>query len=141
LGISRLWDRIAPGQVEYAATTHVDATTIDRLVTNAGWSRLDFIKLDLEGGEFYALRGAGVSMKRFRLLIVTKHSMHAPAANGFTVQDYFDWLASVGYGAADPAGQPASVARPFPFWYLFLVPLEAMPGTVEDIRRVVAKFI
>lgn len=140
-GTSRLWDCIAPGQVEFDATTTVSATTIDKLVEGAGWTRLDFIKLDLEGGEFPALRGAADSLRRFRPLVVTEHSIHASAANGSLIKDYFDWLSSMGYSAIDPSGQPANIGRLFPFWYLFLVPTEVLTPTRDRICDIVNEFI
>lgn len=140
-GISRIWDRIAPGQVEYADSVTVPATTIDKLVDEARWLRLDFVKLDLEGGEFPALRGGAASLKRFRPLVVTEHSIHAPAANGFEIGQYFDWLSSIGYVAMDPAGLAANVGRPFPFWYLFLAPEEEADRWRNAMQTTLREFI
>jgi len=123
-GIQRSWDLIAPGKVQYEPTVTVPATTMDKLVANASWRRLDFIKLDLEGGEFPALRGGERSLRELRPLVVTEHGHLAPQANGFTIEEYYAWLDALGYAAMDPAGQPAGPARPYPFWYLFLVPSE-----------------
>ena len=107
-GISRIWDRIAPGKVDYAETVTVPATTIDKLVQGAGWARLDFIKLDLEGGEFNALRGAKESLRHMRPLIVTKQSLHAPAFNGCAIEDHLHRAADCGHavvGRDHPAGR------------------------------------
>jgi FkbM family methyltransferase len=50
-------------------------TTIDALVTQLKLTRLDFIKMDIEGSEPYALKGAADTLRRFkpRLAIGTYH--------------------------------------------------------------------
>jgi FkbM family methyltransferase len=50
-------------------------TTIDALVAQLGLTRLDFIKMDIEGSETYALKGAADTLRRFkpRLAIGTYH--------------------------------------------------------------------
>lgn len=121
-GISRLWDRISPGQVTYTEAEVVPATTIDKLM--AGAPRVDFIKLDLEGGEYHALHGGEQTLRRARPLVVSEHSMHAPVVNGFAIADYLAWIDSLGYTPISPFGERVTVEAPFPFWYVFLVPIE-----------------
>lgn len=125
-GVGRIWDLIAPGQVEYAQGDLVPATTIDRLVAHHELPRLDFIKLDLEGGEYHALRGAERALRGLRPLVVAEHSKHSPRLNGFRIEDYFAWLSSLGYVPVSPAGSDMTIADPFPFWYVFLVPEERL---------------
>jgi FkbM family methyltransferase len=57
---------------------HGDAlpvTTIDAIVANLRLTRLDFIKMDIEGSEPFALRGARETLRRFkpRLSVGTYH--------------------------------------------------------------------
>lgn len=137
-GIGRLWDRITPGQVEYRAPADVPATTIDLLVR--AQERLDFIKLDLEGGEFPALRGAEQALRRWRPLVVSEHSRHAPALNGFAMEDWFAWLGALGYTAIAPNGAPLTLQAPFPFWYAFLVPQEQLAPWTERIAVSLDRF-
>jgi FkbM family methyltransferase len=48
------------------ATAHAtEAITLDDLVTNHGLDRVDWIKMDVEGGEVEALRGAQITLQRF----------------------------------------------------------------------------
>jgi FkbM family methyltransferase len=44
----------------------VPLTTIDKLVTELKLPRVDFIKMDIEGAEKQAIKGAGNTIKRFR---------------------------------------------------------------------------
>ena len=58
------------GKIEQLAVT-----TIDALVAQLKLTRLDFIKMDIEGSETYALKGATDTLRRFkpRLAIGTYH--------------------------------------------------------------------
>lgn len=134
-GVSRLWDRIAPGTVTYEPPITVPATTLDKLATKHGLSSLAFVKLDLEGGEFGALRGARGIMRSARPVFVTEHSSQSPEVNGFTVKEYFDYLASFDYVVLSPDGEPASVRAPFPCWYVFLVPRERADWASAALAR------
>lgn len=138
-GVGRIWDLIAPGQVEYAQGDFVPATTIDRLVALHGLPRLDFVKLDLEGGEYHALRGAEQALRDLRPLVVAEHSKHSPRLNGFQIEDYFAWLTSQGYAPLSPSGQAVTLADPFPFWYVFLVPLERLDWWKPRIEGAVSR--
>lgn len=56
-------------------TVRVPVTTIDRLVERLGLARVDFIKMDIEGAERYALRGASQTLQLWqpRLAIASYH--------------------------------------------------------------------
>jgi len=56
-------------------SVEVPVTTIDALVARLGLSRVDFIKMDIEGAERPALRGAAQTLKRSkpRLMLDTYH--------------------------------------------------------------------
>jgi len=134
-GISRIWDKIAPGTVEYAPPTSVPATTIDNLVKKHALGTLRFIKLDLEGGEFNAIRGAIKTMSTLRPVFVTEHSVRAPEVNGFTVSEYFQYIASLNYVVLAPNGKQVAVSNPFPFWYVFLVPVEVQSDVARGLEQ------
>ncbi len=54
----------------------IELTTIDALVDQLGLDRLDVIKMDIEGAETNAIRGARRTLRRFRprLAIATEHT-------------------------------------------------------------------
>jgi hypothetical protein len=54
----------------------IDLTTIDAIVEQLGLQRLDVIKMDIEGAETRALRGAAKTLNRFRpaLAVATEHT-------------------------------------------------------------------
>ena len=61
-------------------TLEVPAGRIDRLVTELGLPRVDFIKLDIEGAEREALRGAVQVLKKYRPRLMID-SYHLPDDN------------------------------------------------------------
>ena len=60
----------------------IEVTTLDALVASLHLDRVDFIKMDIEGAERRALRGAQQSLRRHgpRLAISTYHQKGDPAA-------------------------------------------------------------
>lgn len=54
----------------------IEVTTIDQLVTRLGLPRVDYIKMDIEGAEVDALRGAARTIREFRprLAVATEHT-------------------------------------------------------------------
>jgi FkbM family methyltransferase len=71
----------------------VQTTTIDELVAEKRLGAVDFIKLDIEGAELNALRGAERTLKRFspKLAVCVYHSLE----DFFTIPEY---LQSLGLG-------------------------------------------
>jgi len=70
----------------------VEATTIDDFMREVGWTRLDVIKIDIEGSDHSALVGARETLRRFRPFLVFEggaESEHTEAA--------FALLAELGY--------------------------------------------
>jgi FkbM family methyltransferase len=76
--------RIAP------QTAPLLITTIDKLVAELGLTRVDFIKMDIEGSERYALKGAEQTLKRFhpRMAICTYHLADDPTAVPAVVESF-----------------------------------------------------
>ena len=61
----------------------IDVTTVDSLVAQLGLSHVDFIKMDIEGAEERALRGAQKTIRAFRprLGVGTEHTADIAANN------------------------------------------------------------
>jgi FkbM family methyltransferase len=59
-------DRFTTGKPELDRSLELPVTTIDALVARLGLDRVDFIKMDIEGSEVRALRGARATLARFR---------------------------------------------------------------------------
>ena len=69
--------------------------------------RLDLFKLDVEGFELKALRGATSTIKRLRPVIVMEMNRGALARNGHTYDDIWAYLQEMGYTYANLyPGQP-----------------------------------
>ena len=71
------WDGqfVDPHETHGGKIEQLPVTTIDALVAQLKLTRLDFIKMDIEGSEPYALKGAAETLRRFkpRLAIGTYH--------------------------------------------------------------------
>jgi FkbM family methyltransferase len=65
-------------RIDASGETTIDVTTVDRVVDELKLDRVDFIKMDIEGGEVDALRGADSTLRRFapRLAICVYHLPH-----------------------------------------------------------------
>jgi FkbM family methyltransferase len=66
---------VAPSASGPVGTVKVSAVTLDDTVVTLGLERVDFIKMDIEGAERHALKGARSTLSRFspRMAICTYH--------------------------------------------------------------------
>lgn len=90
----------------------VACVALDRLVPAA--RRIDFIKVDVDGGEYKALLGCRETIARDRPLIVSEFSPGImPGISGIDGEAYLGWIGAFGYevsviepdGALQPMGQ------------------------------------
>ena len=106
--ISNPDSRLAP------SLTRLPITTIDKLVEELALPHVDFIKMDIEGSERYALKGAERTLKRFRprMAICTYHLRDDPdvipmivesIGAGYRMQCGACSINSVGQGGFQPA--------------------------------------
>ncbi|UPY35788.1 FkbM family methyltransferase [Sediminicoccus sp. KRV36] len=71
--------------------------TLDSILEEAGVTRLDLIKMDVEGLELAVLRGGAQSIARLKPMIIFEINAAAALEAHGASQDAFDWLVSAGY--------------------------------------------
>jgi len=76
---------------------HAKAITLDHWADSAGWPRVDFLKLDIEGAELLALRGATTLVRRQQPLLFIEVWQEWLKDFGLTPQDLARWLREHGY--------------------------------------------
>ncbi|WP_372620497.1 FkbM family methyltransferase [Falsiroseomonas sp.] len=103
----------------------------------AGLERLAFIKADLEGGEFDALRGGAALIARTRPAIGFEFGRRSYSAYGVDPGAVFDWFAGQGYLLFDILGNLLGTRERFlradsmPLMYEYL----ALPQERRDLHR------
>jgi FkbM family methyltransferase len=85
------------GNRKSKAVTEVPLKIFDEQVALLGIDRIDFIKLDIEGGEFFALKGARKSIEKFRPAVMVEINKDTYTAAGYAVSDVYDFFASLKY--------------------------------------------
>jgi FkbM family methyltransferase len=138
---------------DIAAVKHWSDVTVslrrldDILLTNDA-TDVGFIKLDLEGGEFDALRGARSILSQSRPLIVFENGLRTSAATyGYGWEDFGPFFDGLGYDVYDFFGNVVDAA----YWsavlqtYMFVgVPRESsiaewrrqmLPSLVSDVLK------
>lgn len=75
----------------------VDITTLDELANRVGLARLDFLKIDIEGGELPCLRGAVEVVRRFLPIIAVEVQESACLAAGYQCRDILAQIVPLGY--------------------------------------------
>ncbi|MFM7327138.1 MAG: FkbM family methyltransferase, partial [Bacteroidota bacterium] len=92
-GLSTLY----PGTLEQSSVTEVPVKRLDDLFSSYGTNRLDFIKIDIEGGELPALRGATECLKKFRPAVMVEINQGTYASAGYTPADVYEFFRSLDY--------------------------------------------
>ncbi|WP_218510127.1 FkbM family methyltransferase [Variovorax sp. dw_308] len=84
-----------PETVLTATTIQVRVESLDNFARDL--SRLDYVKIDIEGGEIGCLTGARETIARFRPVISVEYGSPAYSVYGHTKQTLFDLARSYGY--------------------------------------------
>lgn len=127
IGMSGFKQRAGSGN-QGAERIRVDIDTLDRHAARV--TRLDYIKIDIEGAEIGCLRGARETVNRYRPLISVEYGMPTYSLFGNTKMTLFDWARDHGYIPSDlfgnliPDPNEWAVVCDYSLWDFFLVPAE-----------------
>jgi FkbM family methyltransferase len=75
----------------------VEVTSVDAFVQEKNLSRLDFIKIDVEGAEYDTLRGAAGTLKSLRPVCIVAIHPEPIQAKGDRLEDIYDLIAGCRY--------------------------------------------
>jgi len=109
-GHNTMAERFVQEGVVLAEARTVPSVTLDELLRDA--DRCDLIKLDIEGAELHALRGAAASLDRFRPALLLEVNPAMLAANGTSAADLLDWLRQRGYVVHGIDATTGALAKP-----------------------------
>ena len=75
----------------------VRSLRLDSYFASCGWPKIDFIKMDIEGGESAALEGAEATIRRSKPALVVEFWIKHLAAAGVSPQDFLLQLRHLGF--------------------------------------------
>jgi FkbM family methyltransferase len=113
------WQHLADGPCpDQYAVRGMPFTTLDELVSRLGLTRLDRVKIDVEGAELGILQGGLETLRRFRpFLLIEDHGDTLPfvAAMGIP-QRCLELLRGLGYQVEVTRHAPPTGSPPRDFW-------------------------
>jgi FkbM family methyltransferase len=118
----------------------VEVETLDRLVEREGLRRLDFVKIDVEGGELAVLRGGGATIDKFRPALLLEIEERHISRYQHTAADVVAELTRRGYtmNIWQRGWQPTTTVCAHSRNYLFL-PNGAVSTETPDEQEVSAQ--
>lgn len=75
----------------------IELKTLDGVTPSLSLSRIDFIKIDVEGAEMMVLKGARKTLAQYKPLVMMEISKNNYAAAGYTVDEVLDFFSALGY--------------------------------------------
>lgn len=100
-GYSGLKKREVPAVSQWQ-TIEVKLRTLDELVKDSDFCDIALIKLDLEGAEFDALKGARKLLERSRPIVVFENGLRSSAtAYGYNWEEFDEFFSLLGYIVVD----------------------------------------
>ena len=109
---------------------NVQVDTLDNVVFAAGLDRIDYIKIDIEGGELDALCGAARTLRKLRPVVSVEYGGQAFRAYGHSEDSLFEFTEEAQYRVFDPFLQFIGTrdlwdaAKSRYCWDYFLIPEE-----------------
>lgn len=88
-----------PGDRQSKSTFNVPLTSLDNIFETMKLNRLDFIKIDIEGGELKALKGASTVIQKYRPVLMVEINELTYSAAGYGSKDVEVFFESIGYQA------------------------------------------
>jgi FkbM family methyltransferase len=86
------------------ATTSARMATLDGIAAESGISSCDFIKVDIEGGEYAFLKGGRGFLERFRPVVLLELNSYWMGEFGWSFSDLHQFATSVGYSCRRQSG-------------------------------------
>lgn len=130
-GISSIWQN--DPAVEFRESVSVKTTTIDQ-IRDRFRTPVRFIKLDLEGGDYIALKGAYETLVVDRPTVVFENSNRAPGIYGYTIPDVIRYFDKIDYKLVSFEGEIVGEKNFYDFWELWASPVETAEALCERIR-------
>lgn len=106
--VNTLGDKFAFQGIEKQKTEDVNVTTIDNIVSSENLSRVDAIKLDVEGSEIRCLEGAKSTIQKFKPALIIRINKDAFVNNQRSVDKLESLLKEYGYQIFDIKWNPFS---------------------------------
>jgi len=116
-------------------TERVSAWTLDDFAAEAGLTRLDFLKLDVEGAERRVLEGSRRVLRQMRPVILFEASDTALTSQGSSVPDLLEFLRSQDYricAFSDRTGAPVPTNGDACSDNLIAIPMKKSPVEVPE---------
>jgi FkbM family methyltransferase len=86
-----------PGERTSKPSINVPMRTLDEVIGSLGLKRVDFVKMDIEGGELKALQGCRSVIEQFHPVFLVEINEETYRAAGYTVEDVVTFFNEVGY--------------------------------------------
>lgn len=87
-GLSTLY----PGALKKSNVTEVEVKPLDEILSAQEVQHLDLIKMDIEGGELPALKGAAETIRKFRPVVLIEINTKSYHAAGYKPADVYDFF-------------------------------------------------
>lgn len=103
---------VHPSEVKDAKVESVKTETLDKIFGDLGWSKCDFIKLDIEHSEFPALVGAKGILKSMEPVVVFENSPRvASRLNDYSIEEFVEYFENIDYELYDIFFNKVTVER------------------------------